>query len=68
MGKGIINYFQDPNENLNVTSYRRIYCIAVTLNNGDYSYECTTGLFHVSNTYNIYFSAVTYIYEIFKLH
>ena len=48
MGKGIVHGFQDPNLNKDVISYRRIYCIAVTLNDGSYSYECTNGLFHVS--------------------
>ena len=48
IAEGIESGFQDPNNN-GITSYRRIYCIAVTLNNGAYSYECTMGLFHVSN-------------------
>ena len=48
IGKGIISGFQDPNTNPNVTSYRRIYCIGVLLDDGSKSYECSVGLFHVS--------------------
>ena len=48
IGKGFVSGFQDPNTNQNVTSYRRVYCIAVTFNDGSYSYECSQGLFHVS--------------------
>ena len=54
IGRGKSSGFQDPNRNVNVTSYRRVYCIAVLLNDGTYSYECSQGLFHVSiaNLYN----------------
>ena len=45
---GIDSGFQDPNLNNNVTSFRRVYCISVTLNDGSSSYECSQGLFHVS--------------------
>ena len=45
---GIVSTFQDPNRDKNVTSFRRIYCVHVTLNDGSSSYECTQGLFHVS--------------------
>ena len=51
ISEGIVSEFIDPNNNGNVTSYRRIYCIAVTLNSGSYSYECSIGLFHVSKLF-----------------
>ena len=50
IGRGKVSGFQDPNRNVNVTSYRRVYCIAVLFNDGTYSYECSQGLFHVSIT------------------
>ena len=48
IASGIVSNFTDPNNNPNVTSYRRVYCVAVLLNNGLYSYECSSGLFYVS--------------------
>ena len=45
---GLVSNFTDPNNNVNITSYRRVYCIAVLRNNGINSYECSAGLFYVS--------------------
>ena len=62
IARGIVSNFTDPNSNPNVTSYRRVYCIAVLLNYGNYSYECSVGLFYVSiyvivqvSIYHVYF-------------
>jgi hypothetical protein len=48
IAEGTMTNFTDPNNNGNVTGYRRVYCIAVLLDNGSYGYTCSSGLFHVS--------------------
>ena len=48
IAQGNVSGFQDHNTNVNITSYRRIYCVSITLSDGTYSYECTQGFFIVS--------------------
>jgi len=48
IAQGDTTNFTDPNNNGNVTSFRRVYCIAALLADRSYSYECSSGLFYVS--------------------
>ena len=54
IAKGIVSNFTDPNNNVNVTSYRRVYCIAILYNSGRYEYECSAGLFYVSSSFLVF--------------